>query len=215
MTTQAAVAPAQADDASQVLQDVFPARVHRKFPNGKIWPVEQNIVFAIGTLDDFDPPTDDEIPSALAEFVTGSTCGLTGILESMRGNDRFELTAEIDVEAIGAEFGAENEAWTLANFPVISDRRELIEAFTSQYDLSDVVEAMHAVDSLDVAYADECVRHIHGGRDLCVPAYPSDCTYVRVVVNGLELAYWSAEEVGERPAEVLGAIIGALEPSIA
>jgi len=42
------------------------------------------------------------------------------------------------------------------------------------------------------------------------PEYPDDCRYIRFVENGKEVAYWHAEEWQNEPANVMGAIAGAL-----
>jgi hypothetical protein len=49
------------------------------------------------------------------------------------------------------------------------------------------------------------------GIILAAPAYPADCSYVRVLgSDGEELAYWDHQEWKDAPAEVMGAIVGAI-----
>lgn len=49
------------------------------------------------------------------------------------------------------------------------------------------------------------------GASLLFPAYPEQVSYVRVVdAQDREIAYWTINEVAEDPADVLGAIFGAV-----
>lgn len=55
-----------------------------------------------------------------------------------------------------------------------------------------------------------------GTLEVRVPAYPTECEYVRVVHNRgegnvIEKAYWDSDEWQESPAEVMGAIMGAIK----
>ncbi len=92
---------------------------------------------------------------------------------------------------------------------LITDPQNAKHQLQKQWRLSDV-EVAHALASLDNEYGDEKVLVINGShRAIHCPAYPSECDYVRIVLNGLEVAYWIADEWAEAPAEVMGAIIGA------
>jgi hypothetical protein len=58
---------------------------------------------------------------------------------------------------------------------------------------------------------DECAVTLAGGRKLVCPAFPSDCTYVRIVSpDGHEEVYWASDEWRDDPEVVMGAIMGAL-----
>jgi len=60
-------------------------------------------------------------------------------------------------------------------------------------------------------YGDETALQVHTGFFLKAPAYPQDCDYVRVCDPvGREVAYWVSDEWAQSPAEVMGAVIGAL-----
>jgi hypothetical protein len=60
-------------------------------------------------------------------------------------------------------------------------------------------------------YGHECALQAHTGFYLKTPAYPADCTYVRVCDPlGREIVYWDEEEWRQDPAGVMGAIVGAL-----
>ncbi len=84
------------------------------------------------------------------------------------------------------------------------DSAELANALVVQYDLLPV-EAEHAVDNLENSYGEESVLDVLGSqRQIRSPAHPEECNYVRVVIDGLEIAYWCDD-----PACVMGAFLGA------
>ncbi|MEG1971240.1 MAG: hypothetical protein RR101_14105, partial [Burkholderiaceae bacterium] len=59
----------------------------------------------------------------------------------------------------------------------------------------------------DAHYTDEAeIKMLGSKREIRRPADPAECDYVRVVVDGLEIAYWVSDEWQEAPAEVMGAI---------
>lgn len=77
-------------------------------------------------------------------------------------------------------------------------------------------ELVHAKDAQvsNGEFEPECVLLLHSGREIRTPAYPEPCSYVRVVQNGFELAYWNIEEIREDPEQVVGAIIGAAKGGV-
>lgn len=57
----------------------------------------------------------------------------------------------------------------------------------------------------------ECSVLLPNGLRLVCPAYPFPCDYVRLVdSNGFEMVMWEVNEWAESPAEVMGAIMGAV-----
>lgn len=74
----------------------------------------------------------------------------------------------------------------------------------------DTIELRHALGSIGAVYGPECVVKLRNGKELRTPAYPEECDYVRFVQDGYELVYWSQTEWQEQPAEVMGAIVGAI-----
>lgn len=74
-------------------------------------------------------------------------------------------------------------------------------------------EQSHARCAGEVDYGPECVVHTVSGFSLASAAYPDEVDYLRILSpTGEELAYWTVEEIVQDPAEVLGAIMGALRP---
>ena len=60
-------------------------------------------------------------------------------------------------------------------------------------------------------YSNESILRTSGnGNTVHCPAHPEECSYVRIVSPlGIEVAYWTADEWRDAPAEVMGAILGA------
>lgn len=70
---------------------------------------------------------------------------------------------------------------------------------------------LRAEETGEGGYGPEAVVRAHTGFQLRSPAYPDECSYLRVCDPlGREVAYWTADEWREAPEEVLGAIVGAL-----
>lgn len=85
---------------------------------------------------------------------------------------------------------------------------ELRQALSTQYGLLPV-ETEHAMANLDNSYPVESVLKVHGtGREIRRPAHPAECRYVRVVVDGLEIARWIDTDMALDPAGVMGALLG-------
>lgn len=75
-------------------------------------------------------------------------------------------------------------------------------------------EKSHAKTTKSAEYKSEANIRTASGFQLKVPAYPEEVSYLRVCDPvGREVAYWAIDEVQESPAEVLGAIVGALRPN--
>lgn len=74
------------------------------------------------------------------------------------------------------------------------------------------VERTHAQGAQDCEYENEFILRTGSGRAIHAPAYPEECSYVRVVDHaGNEIAYWVSAEWAESPEEVMGALLGALK----
>ena len=70
------------------------------------------------------------------------------------------------------------------------------------------IEIDHAQDNIYTEYGEECVIKVANGREIRTPAFPEECSYVRIVQEGFELAYWVSDEWADDPEVVMGAIIG-------
>ncbi|OIP99467.1 hypothetical protein AUK40_00725 [Candidatus Wirthbacteria bacterium CG2_30_54_11] len=51
-------------------------------------------------------------------------------------------------------------------------------------------------------------------RNIHTPAHPAGCSYVRIVVDGYEIAYWDKNEWKQDPSVVMGAIMGAAKGNL-
>lgn len=182
-----------------------------QFPHGKVFRVDNNgwVTGCVQVPSYEDHDVHDTLEAkldAIAEAATGSSCGLTNFSYQYRGNDwvSFSGTAE--------ELPAEEAEFEDAGFKVLEiGSTELRSALQAQYGLLDV-EVDHALANLDADYGAECAVDILGSpRQLCSPAYPQACDYVRVVVAGLEVAYWTSDEWQDDPSVVMGALIGAVK----
>ena len=76
----------------------------------------------------------------------------------------------------------------------------------------DNAEWEHAVDAAEIDYGDERYLILASGRCIVFPA--EGCDYVRISDDGCEIAYWSAEEWKEAPADVLGSLFGLMSDDI-
>lgn len=184
-----------------------------QFPNGKIWPVEDGGVTAMVKIPDSRDLDGDSFLDAIAEAVTGSPAGLTGITIIERGNDIFEVSAGLDIDGMDIESASDdiqcsNQGATGLQQAI--DTHQLAAAFIDQFGLSDV-ETRHAVHNLENRFEGECIRPILGTmRDIHAPGHPEECSYVRIVVCGIEVAYWTSDEWRDDPELVMGALIGSL-----
>lgn len=173
-----------------------------KFPNGKVWRVtEEGVASGIVLVPGYDNMTNlEESLDAVAEAATGSFVGLEDFSVSSRGGDFVEFTG------LARELTSEQGEYEVID----PSSEEFSQALRDQYGLSDI-EIEHALDNLSNTYGDECSVDVLGSlRQLRCPNHPEACSYVRVVVDGFETAYWIEDEWASAPAEVMGALIGTL-----
>jgi hypothetical protein len=174
------------------------------FPNGKIWRVN-HFGHVDGTV---SIPNYEEIEgleeklSAISTAVTGSVAGLVDFAYRYIGNDMMEFSGNV------AEMLREQDE-EAPGVVVVTDLDVIGNALQAQYGLSDI-EMGHTLFAIDAQYGKESILEIAGSnRRIHCPAYPESCSYVRIVVDGLEVAYWVEDEWKDAPAEVMGAILGA------
>lgn len=84
---------------------------------------------------------------------------------------------------------------------------EHINMLAEKYGWTDI-ETAHALENLDNDYGEECVIQLANGRVIHTDSFPNECTYVRIVQDGYELAYWVVDEWADDPSGVMGAILG-------
>lgn len=178
-----------------------------RFPNGRLWRVDEN-GYAEGTvtIPDFLSTGDlEDMLDAISEAATGSLAGLCNFSYRYLGQDVVAFAGSV-ADMLSEEYSEVQE---------VADRAEIIALLRAQYGIREF-EAVHALDAMaDPAYATsgaivECALPIAGtARQLRCPSHPEPCSYVRVVIDGLELAYWNQDEWQEAPADVMGAIMGA------
>lgn len=115
-----------------------------------------------------------------------------------------KMTNSCALEILSALYGHKNYN-LLANY---------IKPETAFKELSDF-EKPHAENAPnDSEYDNECVIVFLGGRKLKSPAYPEECSYVRVTDRAdHEIAYWTSNEWQEDPEIVMGALLGSLKGS--
>ena len=175
-------------------------------PNGKVW--EGNIKeYAIsGMVEIFesrDEDKEEDFSSELSEAVTGSISGLTNFTyHCISGN---HVTFSGNFDELEDDELAKCRQLDLAR---LIDLNILAEALKAQYGLTEL-DVQHALMALGAVYVNEsvCAR---GVREIRFPAYPDECDYVRITVQGFEIAYWVSDEWKEAPIEVMGAIMGAI-----
>ena len=145
----------------------------------------------------------ESLLDAIAEAATGSTCGIENFSYRYRGNDLASFTGQVNYDAFETpDGGSELEHLT-------HDDPQVPKALKEQYILSDS-EVAHALASIGNDYGQESILEVLcSNRVIHSPAYPNPCTYVRVVVEGFEIAYWTSDEWSEGPQEVMGALLGA------
>ncbi len=63
-------------------------------------------------------------------------------------------------------------------------------------------------DVVPIDKENECVIRISDRMSLVCPAYPEDCSYLRLVIDDkIECGYWHWEEWQDDPQNVMGAIM--------
>lgn len=102
----------------------------------------------------------------------------------------------------------------LYQFKNYNELANYIKPETAFNELDDM-EKIHAEDNLDTEYENECTIVATHGRKICMPAYPEECSYIRIVDRANhEIMYWNYEEWQEDPQDVMGAIMGALNGGV-
>lgn len=174
-----------------------------KYPNGKVWLADaNNMISGTVAVENSSCIDLESLLDAVAEAATGSSTGLQDIAYQVLGGDMVSFTA------LSTHLLDDEEDRETIELP--ADSTELVDLLTAQYGV-DEAAAEHMLDNLNAEYGEECVIQLTGtARELRCPAYPGECDYVRVVADGLEIAYWVSDDWQKAPTEVMGALIGAL-----
>jgi hypothetical protein len=177
-----------------------------KCPNGLVWALDaEKLISGTVVVTGYEDAVLETRLDSIAAAATGSIVGLHDLTHTYLGEDRVRYHAWPAILF--------NEADGCKELDADADFDELKTALMAQYNLGDM-EAEHILDNVDVEYSEECTLAIVGtGREIRCPAAPAPCEYVRVVVDGLEIAYWHEDEWARAPAEVMGAFIGAARSS--
>lgn len=180
------------------------------FPNGRVWRLHPDKTFAgIVEVKHFSLDVGYQaLLDRISIAATGSDVVLTDATFELRGGNMVYFSGVADL----GSFDEDDE-----NAPRVLDLDsvELREALCRQYSLIEP-EVSHLLDNLDNTYGPETVLPVAGSdRAIAIPSYPAECDYVRVLVDGFEVAYWVDSEWGEDPAAVMGALIGAARGCVA
>lgn len=182
-----------------------------KFPNGKVWPVENNWVTAQIEVDMSDLHVDLEgFLDIIADYSVGAAV-LESSAYAIIGGHGTTLLLEVtgNIRPLIEVYGIVGDG----NDPDEGDQDERMsdatfEDFALQQGWLDC-EIEHASAAGQLDYGDETVIRLGNGRELRCPASTEECTYARITVMGYELAYWTDDEWQEAPSEVMGALLGA------
>lgn len=166
-------------------------------PNGKIWPQINGVVTGVVAMPWLpEDATADMRHEAVEEEFFGE------YLDDSATKDLGDDVTHVSTVSLGR--------WV----EVPADSPEIAPALKEQYDLLDT-ELVHLMANLDNTYGEEHVLAIAGtAREVRSPAFPEPCSYVRVTVGGLEVAYWTFDEWAQDPQVVMGAILGASSPGL-
>lgn len=185
-----------------------------QFPNGYVWPINahgyiKGSVLVPGGSNTHDL---DSFLDKLASAATDSCIGISNISYEARGGDLFSFSGFADglpdFNDPEADLNGHRELDLEGNPDHLIILRQ---AWMLQYDLSEV-EAQHAIQSLDDIH-DTDIKEIAlpvlgSAREFRFNAHPEPCSHVRVVVDGLEIGYWTEGAWAEDPSVVMGALMG-------
>ena len=176
-----------------------------KFPNGKVWRLDKGrfkgTVLVPGS-ENIGETNLETFLDAISEEATGSSALLVDIAYQNRGGDLISFSGHAVQEYL--EYNVDEGGPIFEVFPRSSDDLKL--ALMQQYRFSET-EAAHAIAALDKNYGKESQVDILGSAmQICSPAYPKPCSYVRILVDGYEIAYWASDEWRNAPEGLLGAI---------
>lgn len=181
------------------------------FPNGKMWKVEDGVASGTVLVENYEVADNLEARlDMISEAVTGSLIGLRDFGYKYLGGGFVNFSGT--VEGLSEEDEDTDEA---DDKPVVVEAgsKQFIELLERQYGMLPF-EAEHAAANLGTDYGEECVVPLTNGREVRTAAYPEEASYVRVCIDGLEVAYWVVDEWRQAGEDVMGAFIGAMRGSL-
>lgn len=198
-------------EQGQGSQQTIPTTAWLLFPNGKMWKVEDGVASGTVLVEKYEGADDLEARlDMIAEAATGSIIGLSNFGYKYLGGGLVNFSGT--VEGLSDE---DDEVEDDEDKPVVvvPGSKQFIELLESQYGML-TVEAEHAADNLDNDYGEECVVQLANGREVRTAAYHEQASYVRVCIDGLEIAYWVNTEWHQVGEDVMGAFIAAMRGSL-
>jgi hypothetical protein len=146
----------------------------------------------------------------LSIFTASSAKKSARSLELFMKAKGYELKLGEALDALGVMSGKKNWA-ALSQTLTTTSVDERLQPKERNH-IWDAQEAdLRAEETGEGGYARECSIQTHTGFMLKTPAYPEDCSYVRVCDPlGRETFYWASDEWEQDPEVVMGAIMGAL-----
>lgn len=191
-----------------------------RFPNGKVWPVEPDksvsamielpLAAAHRGLDAFlDEMSEAATGSPVIENISYEIVGFNGttmklVVTGNMGMMLDELGLAFDALQPSTGTREDDDSITEATFEQFGYGLDWLSV--------EIDHARQTIESGDEAGAlviEESVIKLANGREIRCPVYPEDCTYVRVLCMGYEMAYWVDDEWKDCPADVMGAFLGA------
>lgn len=131
-------------------------------------------------------------------------------LEKFMKAKGYELKLGEALEALGAMSG--NKNWAALSQTLTE---KAVDDMLKPFELNHIGDAgdadIRAEETGAGGYGPECTMQMHTGFLVKMPAYPEECSYIRVCDPlGREISYWISDEWKDAPEEVMGAIFGAL-----
>jgi len=170
-----------------------------RFPNGRVWCVVDGIASGTTIVSEYENKPDLEARlDAISEAAVGSIAGLMDFSYEYRGSDVLWFSGDVQSMLDG-------EPGELLELEVGS--KEWCTALAEQYKLTPH-EIEHACQALDRPYVGETVLPVWASaRDVHYPPSEKPCSYVRIVVDGLEVEYLPLGGPWAEPSVAVGHLL--------
>lgn len=146
----------------------------------------------------------------LSIFTASSAKKSARTLEKFMKAKGYELKLGEALEALSAMSG--NKNWAALSQALTE---KAVDGILKPFERDHIWDAgdadIRAEETGAGGYGPECSMQVHTGFIVKIPAFPEECSYVRVCDPlGREISYWISDEWKDAPEEVMGAIFGAL-----